>query len=355
MNPLIRIKKMIGAAGRRYGGRPFEIIRKSIYDTIHFCDETREIFRVYLKKKGKKGSDDEVVFKTYSEGPSRDGLSKQGIICMYDGKILHGGLTDRERGLLTTYKEAKRRGLPFYIYWCHPFDLTDYLQPATFDWRISDDEISYSIKDSFPVVIQDHRRLSNRLRLLGGLFHRRKQTHVYSNSDNGRGEYRRLYGELFKPTDVVRREIMRHRYFLGQYWGFTFRFLELLGDFVDHQKIMLCNEDAQRLIDKCVNEMLILCENLPKGHKILVTSDSKRFLETAKLADNRIYVVEGNIKNIDLTDEDIKDAWLKTFVDQHLLMNAEKVILMRTGKMYKSGFPRFAAEVGGAEFIYHEF
>ena len=66
-------------------------------------------------------------------------------------------------------------------------------------------------------------------------------------------------------------------------------------------------------------------------------------------------MVEGDIKNIDMTVGDFPEVWLKTFTDQQLLMGAKKVTLMRTGKMYKSGFPRFAAEVGGVEFIDHVF
>ena len=36
-------------------------------------------------------------------------------------------------------------------------------------------------------------------------------------------------------------------------------------------------------------------------------------------------------------------------------MHAERVTQMLTDKMYNSGFPRFAAEVGGAEYIVHRF
>ena len=71
--------------------------------------------------------------------------------------------------------------------------------------------------------------------------------------------------------------------------------------------------------------------------------------------DERIYIVPGDVKNIDLAKGEFKDAWLKTFTDQQLIMLAEKVYLMRTGRMYRSGFPRFAAEIGGRPFVYHQF
>lgn len=44
------------------------------------------------------------------------------VVFMCDGFKGHGGLTDRMKGLLTTYSEAKRRKLPFFINWTAPFD-----------------------------------------------------------------------------------------------------------------------------------------------------------------------------------------------------------------------------------------
>lgn len=275
---------------------------------------------------------------------------------MYDGLILHGGLTDRERGLLTTYKEAKRRGIPFYIHWNHPFELTDYLQPATFDWRIKPEEISYSAADSFPVLIQDHWRVSSRLRLTGALRNRRKQTLVYSNSDNGRGSYAELYKELFRPTERLERAIKFHLDKLGEhYWAFSFRFIGLLGDFKDQPDYRLTNDEKEKFMAKVVAEFKKQLRQVPHNYKVLVATDSPEFLKLAPSIDSRIYVVEGDVKHLDITKSENEDVWLKTFVDQYLLMNAKKVILMRTDRMYKSGFPRFAAEVGGKGFCYHRF
>ena len=89
--------------------------------------------------------------------------------------------------------------------------------------------------------------------------------------------------------------------------------------------------------------------------KILVTSDSRKFLDLAADIDSRIYIVPGEVKNIDLLKGEYPDAWMKTFIDQQLLMHASHVTLMITGKMYNSGFPRFAAEVGGAQYSIHRF
>lgn len=360
MNILVRIKKMCGRLGRRYGGRPFQVVRKFIYDSQRnlskFIPEIWAIIGIYRKNFRDRDGEDARFYEPYIGVPAKADLTKTGIICMYDGLILHGGLTDRERGLLTTYKEAKRRGIPFDIHCNHPFELADYLQPATFDWRIKPEEISYSAADSFPVLIQDHWRVSSRLRLTGALRNRRKQTLVYSNSDNGRGSYAELYKELFRPTERLERAIKFHLDKLGEhYWAFSFRFIGLLGDFKDQPDYRLTNDEKEKFMAKVVAEFKKQLRQVPHNYKVLVATDSPEFLKLAPSIDSRIYVVEGDVKHLDITKSENEDVWLKTFVDQYLLMNAKKVILMRTDRMYKSGFPRFAAEVGGKGFCYHRF
>ena len=76
------------------------------------------------------------------------------VVFMCDGFKGHGGFTDRMKGLLTTYFEAKRRKLPFFINWTAPFNLDEFLVPSgECDWRITPHEISYNYVDSFPVIM----------------------------------------------------------------------------------------------------------------------------------------------------------------------------------------------------------
>jgi len=109
------------------------------------------------------------------------------------------------------------------------------------------------------------------------------------------------------------------------------------------------------LIRKVTDEFMSLAMRVPAQKKILITSDSPRFLRHISATEPRIYIVPGDVQHTDYAQNAGDDLWLKTFVDQHLLMHASRITLMRTGKMYKSGFPRFAAEVGGVEFIDHQF
>lgn len=325
-----------------------------------FPRELREIWHI-RRKQYESGSDDRRFYdKYYTPDPISDHV-EAGVIYMADGRMLHGGLTDRIRGILTTYEYLKGRGIPFFIHWVHPFNLEDYLVPSgKVDWRIDPERISFSGSEAFPVVIMEslnpQTHVVNRLRLKMALADSRCQTHVYSNADNARGRYRGLYEELFRPSELLRREVDRHLMAIGgKYWAMTFRCRNLLGDFVEHDNTVLGPDEQAGFMDRLMREFTAVAENLPEGYKVLVTSDSRKLLDFMKASDPRIYVVPGDVKNIDLNAGEHRGAWLKTFTDQQLIMHAERVYLLQTGSMYKSGFPRFAAEIGGKPFIYHKF
>ncbi len=351
-------KKIIGSLGRRYGGRPFQVIRKFIYDSILIPGQL-SMLRQIRSKRYKPGSDEYDFYNLhYIDGKSR--LSRHGVIMMYDGRLQHGGITDRLKGALSTYHEARRRGLPFYIYWRVPFKLEDYLEPAAVDWRINDDEISSLRGDAFPVLIDEkiqyQAHVNNSLQLKMALCRRLPQTQVYSNADNFRGRYREMYDELFKPTELLQNVVDKHLAQLGEhYYAFSFRFIGLLGDFSDYPGVVLSKEEGEKLMDKVVGEFKRLAADLPGDAKIFVTADSVRFLQRIQPEDERIYIVAGDVKHTDFDTVTDDDVWLKTFVDQHLLMHAHRVTLMRTGRMYRSDFARFASEIGEREFVYHDF
>lgn len=357
-------KKIIGSLGRKYGGRPFEACRKVCHDAVGLVRDLREISRV-RRKQVVCGPEDPGFYDKYYTSKTPVGIhdnqseaspQRQGIICMYDGRIVHGGLTDRIRGLLTTYREAKRRGIPFYVYWDSPFELSDYLEPAEIDWRIDKSEISYFKEEAYPVIIQDMSPWNNKMRLDAALSHAKPQTHVYSNADNARGEYARLFRELFKPTEALQRQVDYHLEKLGEgYSSFAFRFMALLGDFTDCSNETLTGKAYEDFISKVMREFRKQIDLLPADCRIFVASDSRKFLDMASQMDPRIYVTPGEVKHIDFSRGAYDEAWMKTFVDQQLHMHAERVTQMLTDKMYNSGFPRFAAEVGGAEYIVHRF
>ena len=290
---------------------------------------------------------------------------RKGIIFMCDGKKKHGGLTDRLQGLLSTYSLAKKHKIPFYINWVEPFHLTDFLLPNDgYDWRIKNDDISFNDKTSFPAIMSLHpkyekwRNILNEFIFKSWFIHAKNQTHVYTNLNFASSDFPQLFSELFKPSDKLALGLKSHYEKLGsKYWSFSFRFNQLLGDLKDTIGFPLNKTDAELLINRNIEELTRLLRNLPSDYKAFVACDSMTFLERIKNIDSRIYFIPGKIEHIDHASSFVcsDDVWLKTFIDQHIIMNAKKVHLLRTGKMYDSGFPRFAAMIGGCEFLYHEF
>lgn len=351
-------KKIIGSIGRRYGGRPFQVVRKFVYDTILIPSQVAEIIGLYLKKP-RHNSDNQIFYdKYYGNGKTENLVS--GIICMYDGRLAHGGITDRLKGILNTYNMAKKYKIPFYINWISPFRLEKYLVPADVDWRIDEACVSSSKEEAFPVIIDERlyyqAHLNNTMRLRGALHRPLPQTQVYSNANNLKGKYKDLYDELFMPSDDLTNALKEHLEVLGShYYAYSFRFIGLLGGFTDYPGIILEEDEAKALIVRVIHEFKKLIKEVPDSYRIFVTSDSKVFLDCMMNVDSRIYIVPGDVKHTDYDANVNDDVWLKIFVDQHILMKADKVTLMQTGKMYCSDFPRFAAEIGATKFVYHKF
>ena len=298
----------------------------------------------------------------YNRGDSIVKKAGNRVIFMCDGELYHGGLTDRIRGALTTYYLAKRFKMPFFINWISPFKLETYLEPNIYDWRISPEEIDYDIRISTPLVFHTFppkrywkRNLLSFYILLQWLAKKGKDKHVYTNFYFPKYRFPILYKELFRPSNILLEEINKHSVILGKnYWSFSFRFHKLLGDFNDVIGEPLSPKAAEELIYKNIKELKALIQDLPQCYKCLITSDSKIFLDKVASIDSRIYIIPGQISHIDV-DKSSDNVWLKCFVDQNLIMNAEKVFLLRTGDMYKSGFAEFAALIGEKEFIYHSF
>lgn len=328
--------------------------RRNARRILDYFSLLREVPYLYRNEYMPHSQNYEFFRKYYSDNGESAG--REGIVVVCDGSLFHGGPTDRLRGILTTYEQARKRNIPFYISWTSPFPLENYLVPAKVDWRIPKNEISHNSRHARPLIIEDVVNSQSYLRLRAMLHDPVHQIHVFTNGDNARGRYRALYEELFQPSPEVAKEVGRHLTAIGApYYAFTFRFLQLLGDFNDWYQRVLSPEEARELIAAVDAELLNLIEKMPRGYRVLVTSDSKLYLEHVRNLDGRIYVVPGDVKNVDLLKGDFPQAWLKTFVDQQLLMHASKVYLMRTGEMFRSGFPRFAAEIGGVPFEDHKF
>lgn len=350
----IGAKKRLGTAVRGAGGERYRLVRHRLHRMARSAQVWRDTLALWRGARVADAKGYGIDRAVYHDGNRSDGVPG-GVICVLDGSMYHGGLTDRMRGILTLWREVKRAGIrEFHICWDSPFRLTDYLEPATFNWRTERCALDRSRSGSRIVVADDLDDTEALWRLRAGLRHsgRWGQIHVYTNADSARGEYAALYREIFRPVPALQEAVDFHRRILGEgYWTVTTRFQSLLGDFRDWSDARLDPAGQDALLARVTSAFKDIASRVPSGVRILVTSDSARFLSHISGVDPRVYVVPGGVANIDLDRGEAADAWFKTFVDQQLIMGASTVVRMTTGRMYPTGFPRFAAEVGGCEFI----
>ena len=171
------------------------------------------------------------------------------------------------------------------------------------------------------------------------------------------GHYQELWKELFKMTPFLETHINQVRKnFKEPYESVTLRFQQLLGDFEEGDYETLSKEAKEVLIQTCIEK---IDELYHTGYfstpKVLITSDSQTFLERVR-ALSYVYTIPGKLEHMDFTQNDNLEVNVKPFIDLILLSEAQRLTLLKVGKMYKSGFPAFAAELGGKlynELLYH--
>ena len=278
------------------------------------------------------------------------------FVVMVDGKLPHGGLTDRFRHILSVYSYCKEHKIPFRLYYIYPSPLKDILQPNEYDWRISASDLSMHFLSSGELDLfvdeSNHDEFYNahHLQILdkAAVNKCRKQYHIYGNAFFGKGRYSALFKELFKPSPYLTDRIAMVRSAMNQpYESVSLRFQMLLGDLDEGNYELLDEQEREALINRCITKI----DELWKNHyfstpKVLVTSDSSLFLSRVASKDY-VYTIPGRMEHMDYSDNPDLAVNAKPFVDLFLLMDAKRLTLLQTGKMYRSGFPAFAAELGG--------
>lgn len=334
------------------------IIKKVILGILK-CFMSKWNYFLFESKHGRKE-----VLKKYHYSVEDSILIKEKApiyIFMANGLSWHGGLCDRFKGIVTCYKWCKTHHHSFKICFNTPFLLEEYLTPNVCDWRINEANIIYNKHYSDVFYMMCDKSINELIK--NGSFFRlveqhldrqlshtnKKQIHCYTNAQpESNEEFGCLFKELFKPSEKLKIELNHHLEEIGcPYISISFRFLQLLNDFKDTYGEKLSKEEGLLLIKKSVTAIEEVHKLNPQYEKILVTSDSSRFLSYA-LSLPYVYVVDGDVGHIEF--EPSNDANLKTFLDFFLIAQADKVYLGLSDKMYKSDFAYRASMLNGREF-----
>ena len=150
--------------------------------------DIQNVFQNLFKQRGKWRRKAKELAPYYSTDAPRlpeDGSPKK-VICLFDGRIDHCGMTDRLRGIVSAYDVAKQLGYDFRIWFVNPFRLEDYLLPNEVDWRIDESEISYNPADSHVMYCGSNdthvERFFQRLWFKKCFQEAPRQVHVYTNA-----------------------------------------------------------------------------------------------------------------------------------------------------------------------------
>ena len=274
-------------------------------------------------------------------------------IAMVDGRFSHGGLSDRLKGIISLYAYCKARHKDFRINFTSPFNLSDYLVPNKYDWRISPEEITCSYWNVRVLNITCEYKGERLLKLKT-----KKQIHYYNNHNiiesinkcyGTHYSYGELFNELFVPVPELSNLIDIHRKRIGSdYLAAVFRFQDLLGDFKEYDFPTLAMDERLLLMERCKNAILRLMDKHP-GQKCLVTSDSSSFLEYISKVD-RVYTLPGKVVHMDVTSDASYAIYMKSFLDLYMIAGAKQVFCIGTKEMYPSEFPMYAAKINDIPF-----
>ncbi len=291
-----------------------------------------------------------LLFRYYGLRTSKN-AKKKTVIAIFDGRRGGMGLTDRLKGIISLFAYSKATGRSFKCDFTYPFQLNTFFTSNTYDWEVSNGERSQSIFDTRVLIL--HGEPVTRLLSLKT----KKQIHSYINRDyldeingcyNQTYKWGDLFNELFKLTPFLSDRL---KYFLDEiglpYIACQLRFMSLLGDFKEYDRIPLPKNEQKSLIKRCTEAILRLKET--ENKPVLVVSDSITFVTQMSDYDG-IKVFPERTVHIDCVDEENKELYSKPFIDFLLLSKAEKVYNIVAGDMYPSDFPLYASKINDIPF-----
>lgn len=303
-----------------------------------------------------------IVYKLFHYCFRKD-KGKPCVIAIIDSTRRNGGLGDRFRHIISIYSFCKQNKLPFKLSFTDPVDIRYFFLPNKYDWRIKQEELSNSFFKSSVVFllsgyknkgIDFHTETEWQVECLRKAVKGvdKKQIHVFGNAHIANEcDFSDMFEELFKPSDLLQSRLNEMKLKTGEtYSAAVFRFQNLLGDLKERGSRMLNDIDQKRLMQRCKSKLIELHDNGQlKNDVVLVTSDSVTFLKFIVDLDF-IKTIPGEIAHPDYDKNAAAETYLKSYVDLLMLSDAEEIILFQTERMYQSGFPQIAAQIGNKPF-----
>lgn len=289
----------------------------------------------------------------YAQRGNRALDSSKTVVFLCNGFVENGGWADRLKGILSTYLVCKEQDIPFRLLFTYPFQLSDYLVPNTYDWRIFPEDVvfehPYSDILTLEIGEESDYQAKKQHELLSEQIAQSKacQIHVCTNAHFCyQADFAALFNELFRPSENLLSSIEKQKELLGEdYISLSGRFINSLGDFIDTQQgEPLPPPLKQQLINACIDQIEDLHDQYP-DKRILINSDSITFLSAVQELDYT-YVIPGKVLHLDTAPTDASyQLYEKTFLDYFMIAHASAVYRLETQWMHSSGFPYSAAKI----------
>lgn len=280
-----------------------------------------------------------------------------------DGRFPHGGMFDRLKGAISVYAASQCIDREFKISFTHPFDLRDYLEPNEYNWIIDEGDLAKGWPAARPVFMYgefaDPVRLVKKRSCESHFYYGYNSLDWLNKRYDKNFEFGALYKQLFKPTARLQEYIDMYKAEIGgKYIVAHFRFMNLIGDSTEFMEInpTLPEDKQNELIEKSLEQLRLLRQDTPhKGGdggdlRIMLCTDSARFVSIVKEQMPDVYVVPGEIKHIGTAEDNSDASTIKMFLDYYLIAEAEKVYNFVSDGMWKSAFPEYAAKIGQKPF-----
>ena len=309
------------------------------------------------------------IERCYSSNQGYAKNEKKLVIMMIDGKVSHGGLADRLKGIVSVYMVAKKMNLDFKLHFVNPFPISKIFDINKVDWKISPSDISYNNNSSKAYYLMNDRRYcyeSSGVKAFEEILKSDyKQLHIYSNSFLSLecGKFQELYHELFTLTDSFRDDLKDHIDVLGKdFICVGTRFAGSLGDFSDACTGALTSEEQVKLMSDCKAKIQQIHEEYP-SKMILLATDSDRFVKYLEDVEY-IYTIDGPRIHIDSPDYRRKDFVMSdseygklkiTLIDYILISEASKIFQLHGKGMWQGGFTLSASQINNRPYEVIEF
>ncbi|WP_154855408.1 hypothetical protein [Cyclobacterium xiamenense] len=270
------------------------------------------------------------------------------LVYHIDGSRLNMGLADRFRQVLGVYALAKKHNKIFKFKMTAPFDIEEYLEPRSYNWKIHDQFLSFNIFKTRLLYIGYFSKIYTEKFVSKS----KKQVYLYSSthfswvSDFGYS-YKELFHELFKPSEKINQIVANY---IAEYQGWDtlhFRFIGLLGDFNERNVNILTEIEKYKLVAKCKKFVIEYLEKHKKN--TFVCSGSVTFLNEIKEMPG-IITVPGTPKHLDFNVGIHDKDFHKEFLDFFLISQSDSILSVSTREMYRSDFPVFAAAINDVPF-----